>query len=210
MTTRILSTFGFMVGVLAVGSVSTAPASAVELDFSFKVAQGPVGTSFATLSLDELAPGTTTFSLDTVLSGGPGNPVIVELRFGCNGCGTPIFVPTSPGVTVASDGVQAGYDFDFVATFDPSATSANAPLVFTATAAPSTFLEPTTGAGPTSFALIQLTGGSEVINGQNITSGFYVAAIPEPSTYMMMLTGLGLVGLGFRRRALRESLNKLA
>lgn len=187
-------------GALAGGLLSMPAAAATDLDFDFKVNQGPVGTTFATLSLDEFAPGTTTFTLDTALSGGSGNPGIVELRFGCNGCGTPTFVPTTPGVTIGSNGVQAGYDFDFVARFDPSATSGNTPLMWTATSAPGTFLEPTSGAGPASFALIQLIGGAEAINGQNIESGFYVAAVPEPSTYALMLAGLGIVAYGFRRR----------
>jgi len=208
MSTRTLAS-GFMAGLLAIGTVAIAPASAAELDFNFKVNQGPVGTSFATLSLDEWGPGTTLFSLNTELTGGSGNPGIVELRFGCNGCGAPIFIPVSPGVTIASNGIQAGYDFDFVATFDPSATAGNSPLLFLANSAPSTFLEPTAGAGPTAFALIQLTGGSEVINGENITSGFYVAAVPEPSTYLMMFAGLGMVGLALRRRAHRDDRKKL-
>ena len=182
------------------GLVSMPAAAATELDFDFKVNQGPVGTTFATLSLNEFVPGTTTFSLDTELSGGSGNPGIVELRFGCNGCGTPTFVPTSPGITITSNGVQAGYDFDFLVRFDPSATSGNTPLMCTATTGPGTFLEPTSGAGPDAFALIQLTGGTEVIGGQNIESGFYVAAVPEPSTYALMLAGLGVVAYGIRRR----------
>jgi hypothetical protein len=183
-------------------SLATAPAiAATDLNFDFKVNQGPTGTTFATLSLDELAPGTTTFTLNTALSGGTGNPGIVELRFGCNACGDPIFVPTTPGVTIAPDGVQAGYDFDFVATFDPSVTAGSTPLRWTATGAPGTFLEPTAGAGPTAFALIQLSEGSEVINGQNIESGFYVAAVPEPETYALMLAGLGIVAYGARRRS---------
>ena len=196
-----VATLGSLLSALTIG-FSISPAAAADLlDFNFKVNQGSVATSFATLSLDEFAPGTTTFTLDTQLSGGSGNPSIVELRFGCNGCGTPTFIPTTPGVTIAPNGVQAGYDFDFVATFDPSVTASSSPLVFTATGAPSAFLEATTGAGPTAFALIQLTGGSEVIGGANITSGFYVAAVPEPSTYAMMLAGLGLVGVALRRRA---------
>ena len=187
--------------VVALSGFGVVPAAAADLTFDFKVNQGPVGTTFATLSLDEFAPGTTTFSLDTELSGGSGNPGIVELRFGCNGCGTPTFVPGSSGVTVAADGVvQSGYDFDYVATFDPSATSGNSPLMWTATAAPATFLEATPGSGPDAFALIQLTGGSEVINAENITSGFYIAAVPEPSTYALMLAGLGVVAVGLRRR----------
>jgi hypothetical protein len=189
-----------LLGVVALGGFGVMPAAAADLTFDFKVNQGPVGNTFATLSLDEFAPGTTTFSLDTELSGGSGNPGIVELRFGCNGCGTPTFVPGSAGVTIAADGVQSGYDFDYVVTFDPSATSGNSPLMWTATAAPSTFLEATPGAGPDAFALIQLTGGSEVINGQNITSGFYIAAVPEPSTYALMLAGLGVVAFGLRKR----------
>ncbi|MPZ47155.1 MAG: PEP-CTERM sorting domain-containing protein [Betaproteobacteria bacterium] len=183
------------------GLVSMPAAAATDLHFDFRINQGPVGTTFATLSLDEFAPGTTTFSLDTALSGGSGNPGIVELHFGCNGCGTPTFVPTIPGVTITSNGVQAGYDFAFLATFDPSATSGNTPLMWTATTAPETFLEPTSGSGPDAFALIQLTGGTEVINGQNIESGLYIAAVPEPSTYALILSGLGMVAYGIRRRS---------
>lgn len=187
-------------GALAGGLLSMPAAAATDLDFDFKVNQGPVGTTFATLSLDEFAPGTTTFKLDTALSGGSGNPGIVELRFGCNGCGTPTFVPTTPGVAIEPNGVRAGYDFDFVARFDPRATSGNTPLMWTATSAPATFLDRTSGAGPDAFAMIQLTGGTEVVNGQNIESGFYVAAVPEPSAYALMLAGLGMVAYGIRRR----------
>ena len=181
-----------LTAALAAGGVATA-ASAADLDFDFKVNQGPVGTTFATLSLDELVPGTTTFTLTTALSDGQGNPGIVELFFGCNSCGTPTLIP-GQGVSIQPGGTQAGYNFDFRAVFDPSAVDDNTPLTWTATTAPETFVESTSGAGPDSFALIQLTGGMEVINGQNIESGFYVAAVPEPETYALMLVGLGFVG----------------
>ena len=105
-----------------------------------------------------------------------------------------------PSALPSYNGVQAGYNFDFLVRFDPSATSGNTPLMWTATSAPGTFLEPTSGAGPDAFALIQLAGGTEVIGGQNIESGFYVAAVPEPSTYALMLAGLGVVAYGIRRR----------
>jgi hypothetical protein len=189
-----------LLGALAVSGLGILPAAAADLAFDFKVNQGDVGTTFATLALDELVPGTTTFTLNTALSGTSGNPSIVELFFGCNGCGTPTLIPGSSGVSIAPDGVQAGYDFDFKVTFDPSATAGNSPLVWTATSAPATFLEATPGAGPDAFALIQLTGGSEVIDGQNITSGFYIAPVPEPSTYALMLAGLGVVAFGLRKR----------
>jgi len=48
--------------------------------------------------------------------------------------------------------------------------------------------------------MIRLTGGSEVTGGQKITSGFYIAAVPEPSTYAMLLAGLGIVRFMCRRR----------
>ena len=187
---------------LAASGLAANAANAADLDFDFKISQGDVGTSFATLSLQEFAPGTTTFTLDTALSGGQGNPGIVELRFGCNlqNCGNVTFIPTTTGVTIESNGVQAGYNFDYVARFDPSVYSGNTPLTFTATESPNVFLESTSGAGPNSFAMIQLTGGSEVIDGQNITSGFYVAVVPEPSTYALMLAGIGLVGFAIRRK----------
>ena len=185
--------------MLAGGGVTALPAAAADLNFDFKVNQGPVATTFATLSLDELVPGTTTFTLNTSLSGGSGNPGIRELQFGCNGCGSPTIVP-GMGVSIVPGGTQAGYDFDFRAVFDPSATSANTPLTWTATSAPGTFLESTSGAGPNAFAMIQLSGGAQVVGAQNVTSGFYVAAVPEPSTYALMLAGLGIVGFLTRGR----------
>ena len=187
-------------GALALGSLAAMPAAAVDLNFDYKVNQGPVGTTFATLSVESFAPNTTTFTLDTELSGGQGNPGIVDLYFGCNGCGNPTFIPTSDGVTVTSGGTQAGYNFDYRVRFDPGVTEDDTPIMWTANAAPNTFLEPTSGAGPDAFALIQLTGGAETINGQNITSGFYIAAVPEPSTYALLLAGLGVVGFMVRRR----------
>jgi hypothetical protein len=196
MSTRKLLAVATLAGILARGAI---PATAADLSFDFKVNQGSIGTTFATLSLDELVPGTTTFTLNTALSGGSGNPGIVELFFGCNGCGTPIIIP-GLGVSIGPAGTQAGYTFDHRVGFDPSAIQSNTPLTWTATSAPQTFLESTPGAGPDAFALIQLTGGSEVIGGQNVTSGFYVAAVPEPSTYALMLVGLGVVGLWCRRR----------
>lgn len=182
-----------------------APASAQVLDFDYKINQGDVGTEFASLTL---APdnGGTLFTLDTVLSGGNGNPGIVELLFGCNGCSNG-FTSGSPGVTVSSGGVQAGYDWDYRVTFDTAAIASNTPITWSGSSAPATYLEYTSGAGPDAFAMIQLTGGMEVINGVNIESGFYVATgdgglppIPEPSTYALMLAGLGLVGAVARRR----------
>ena len=197
-----------IVGALACSGVATHSAISADLNFDFKVNQGAVGTTFATLSLQELAPGTTTFTLTTDLSGAQGNPGIVELLFGCNGCSSPTLIPGSTGITLGPGGTQAGYNFDFRAAFDPSAIQGNTPLIWTATGAPSTFLDPTSGAGPNSFALIQLTGGAEVIDGQNVTSGFYVAAVPEPSTYVLMLTGLGLIGFAVqqKRNRLRKTM----
>jgi len=170
-------------------------ASAADLDFNFKVNQGSIDTTFATLRLQELNPGITTFTLDTALSGTQGNPGIVELDFGCNNCGNVTFT-SNAGVTITSGGVQAGYDFDYRAAFSPAAVADNTPLTWTATGSPGAFMETTSGAGPSAVALIQLTGGTESISGQSITSGFYVAAapVPEPSTYALMLAGIGLVG----------------
>ena len=194
--TRLAATLGS----LAIGTLMSAAASAVDLTFDYKINQGPVGTTFATLSINQTAPGTTTFSLDTSgLTGGQGNPGIVELLIGCNGC-SPTLTPGS-GVTLGPSGsTQAGYNWDFSLRFNPSAIDPNTPLTWTATSAPGTFLEATSGAGPDAFAMIQLTGGAQVVNGQNITSGFYVAAVPEPETYAMMLVGLALVGFTLRNR----------
>ncbi len=187
-------------GAVALGSLAAMPAAAQDFNFDYKVNQGLVGTTFATLSIDSFAPNTTTFTLDTELSGGQGNPGIVDLYFGCNGCGTPTFVPTADGVTITQGGTQAGYNFDFRVRFDPGVTGNDTPIMWTATGAPSTFIEQTPGAGPDAFALIQLTGGAETINGRNITSGHYIAAVPEPSTYALLLAGIGVVGFMVRRR----------
>ena len=199
--------------VPAVCALAAGAASAADLDFNFKINQGPIDTTFAMLSVQELVAGTTTFSLDTALSGGQGNPGIVELRFGCNGCASNVtFTPISPGVTIQPDGVQAGYNFDFVAKFDPEAIASNTPLMFTATGSANAFLESTSGAGPNALALIQLTGGAETVFGENVTSGFYVAVadgaapIPEPSTYALMLTGIAVVGFAINRK--RKKLGK--
>ena len=174
------------------------PAGAVDLNFDYKVNQGPQGTTFATLSVAPSGPNTL-FTLNTNLSGGQGNPGIVDLYFGCNGCGSPTFSSTQ-GVMVQSGGTQAGYTFDYRVRFTPGVTQSDTPITWTATGAPGSFLESTAGAGPNALALIQLTGGMERISGQNIESGFYVAAVPEPSTYAMLLAGLGVVGVMVRRR----------
>ena len=129
-----LAAAGTVVGLAAT------PAAALDLDFDFKINQGPTGVTFATLSLNELVPGTTTFSLTTLLSGGQGNPDIVELQFGCNGCGTPTFV-SGPGVTVGPGGTQAGYNFDFRATFNPDVNSTNDPVVWAANGSLASFLD---------------------------------------------------------------------
>ena len=190
-----------IVCALAGAGLTTAATSAADLNFDFKINQGLVDDTFAQLRLLESAPGTTTFSLDTSLSGGQGNPGIVELRFGCNGCASnATFTPTSSGVTIEQGGVQAGYNFDFVAKLDPKAIAGNTPLTFTASGSPGAFLESTSGAGPNAFAMIQLTGGMENLFGENIESGFYVAAVPEPSTYALMLAGIGLVGFAIQRK----------
>jgi hypothetical protein len=203
-------------GAVALGSLAAMPAAAVDLNFDYKVNQSQsLGTvdTFATLAIESFAPNTTTFTLDTDLTGGPGNPAIVDLYFGCNGCGSPTFVPGDGGIVVQSGGTQAGYNFDYRVRFTPGVTRSDTPIVWTATAAPDTFLESTPGAGPNAYALIQLTGGAQVLNGDNITSGFYVAAapgtptapIPEPSTYALLLAGLGVVGVAIRRRRQQQS-----
>ena len=77
-------------------------------------------------------------------------------------------------------------------------------VVWTANGSLASFLEPTAGAGPLSFAQIQLTGGMERIGGQTISPAFYVAEVPEPSTYAMLLAGLALLGLMARYRSSRR------
>ena len=47
-----------IVGALACSGLATHSAIAADMNFDFKVNQGAVGTTFATLSLQELAPGT--------------------------------------------------------------------------------------------------------------------------------------------------------
>ena len=188
-------------GAVALLGVSTMPAGAADLAFDYKVNQGLIGTTFATLSIQPSGANSTTFTLTTDLSGGQGNPGIVDLYFGCNGCGTPTFSSPASGVVVERGGTQSGYTFDYRVRLDPGATSADTPIVWTANASAGSFLEATSGAGPDSFALIQLTGGAERINGANVTSGFYVSAVPEPATYAMLMVGLGLVGFAYRRRS---------
>ena len=183
--------------------VAGAPAAALDLNFDYKLNQGPTGVTFATLSLNELTPGTTTFSLSTLLTGGAGNPEIVELLFGCSGCNSPTFV-AGPNVAVQSGGfTQSGYNFDFRAELDPDVNSGNDPRTWTANRSVSTFLDATDGSGPAAFALIQLTGGTQSIGGENISSGFYIAAVPEPETYAILLVGLGLTGVAMMRRRSR-------
>jgi hypothetical protein len=179
--------------------LASAPAAALDLHFDYKLNQGATGVTFATLSLNELTPGTTTFSLSTALSGGSGNPDIVELLFGCSGCSAPTFV-AGPNVDVQTGGTQSGYTFEFRAEFDPAVNGTNDPRTWTANRPLNAFLDPTTGSGPGAFALIQLTGGTETIGGQNISSGFYIAAVPEPETYAILLVGLGLMGCMMMRR----------
>jgi len=198
---------GTFVGSLLAGAgfaglVASTPATALDLTFNYKLNQGPTGVTFATLSLNELAPGTTTFSLSTSLTGGAGNPEIVELLFGCTNCNSPTFV-AGPNVSLGGGLTQSGYDFDFRAEFDPGVNSGNAPRTWTANRSPGAFLEPTDGSGPEAFALIQLTGGTQAIGGQNISSGFYITAVPEPETYAILLAGLGLTGVAMMRRRKR-------
>jgi hypothetical protein len=190
----------FLVAAGFAALVASAPAAALDLSFDYKLNQGPTGVTFATLSLNELTPGTTTFSLSTVLTGGAGNPEIVELLFGCSGCGSPTFVAGS-NVAIQTGGfTQSGYDFDFRANFDPDVNASNDPRTWTANRPLTAFLDPTTGSGPAAFSLIQLTQGTQTLGGENISSGFYIAAVPEPETYAILLVGLGLVGFAMRRR----------
>lgn len=183
--------------------VASTPAAALDLKFDYKLNQGATGVTFATLSLNEFAPGVTTFSLSTALSGGSGNPDIVELLFGCNGCNNPTFTPDGLDVAIGPGGTQSGYSFEFRAEFTPAVNTTNNPRTWTANRSIGAFLDPTGGSGPDAFALIQLTGGTETIGGQNISSGFYIAAVPEPETYAILLAGLGLVGYLVRRRRTR-------
>jgi hypothetical protein len=180
--------------------VASVPATALDLNFDYKLNQGATGVTFATLSLNEFTPGVTTFSLATALSGGSGNPDIVELLFGCTGCNNPTFTPGGLDVAIGPGGTQSGYTFEFRAEFDPAVNGTNDTRTWTANRPVSAFLDPTGGSGPDAFAVIQLTGGTETIGGQNISSGFYIAAVPEPETYAILLAGLGLVGCLVRRR----------
>ena len=197
-----------LVGAGLAALVASAPAAALDLNFDYKLNQGPTGVTFATLSMNEFTPGTTTFGLSTALTGGAGNPEIVELLFGCKNCGSPVFAGTD--VSVQGGGfTQSGYNFDFRAEFDPD-VKAGPPRTWTASGPLSAFLESTSGSGPAAFAVIQLTGGMQTIGGQNISSGFYIAAdsasvapIPEPETYAILLVGLGLTGVAVTRRRKR-------
>jgi hypothetical protein len=179
--------------------IASTPAAALDLAFNFKLNQGPTVT-FATLSLNELTPGTTTFSLSTNLAGGNGNPEIVELLFGCSGCNNPTLVAGSNVALQTGGFTQSGYNFDFRAEFDPDVNSTNDPRTWTADRPVSAFLDPTNGSGPAAFALIQLTGGTQTFGSDNVQSGFYIAAVPEPETYAILLAGLGLAAVAVIRR----------
>ena len=52
------------------------------------------------------------------------------------------------------------------------------------------------------YQFFEIAPGTMYTN--NITGGFITAAIPEPETYAMLLTGLGLFGF-LRRRAKRKA-----
>lgn len=51
------------------------------------------------------------------------------------------------------------------------------------------------------FRLIDLTAGSQIGSSGQFNVDFEVAAIPEPSSWVMFLAGLGLLGVVARRRA---------
>jgi len=50
------------------------------------------------------------------------------------------------------------------------------------------------------FRLLDLTAGSQIGSSGQFNVDFAVAAIPEPSTWYMLLSGLGLLGVVVRRR----------
>ena len=110
---------------------------------------------------------------------------------GSAGVATP--VPTFPGfpLGVTSGSYSQSFDLTQASSWNPAFVTANGGTVNSAFAAFSTGLN----AGKTYFNVhTSLAGGGEI--------RAFLAPVPEPETYALMLAGLGLLGFAVRRRQL--------
>jgi len=190
---------------LVLGASSWAAQASTVLDFDWSLNSAAQTGSVATLTLTQDGSDVRFDLTNHALAVLGGSPKLTALELSHNGTLTSSQFQALPGqgyssFTIDPPGTDASYDFYLDLSFaqndntgDPLWDGETFSWTLTGTQV-ADFLTPVSGSGPDAYGIVHI---QSVAGGGSVK---YVAPVPEPHTYILMMAGLGLMGLLIRRR----------